>query len=164
MDLSLDQIVRDNAKDDPQATADAVIAAVGLPKRWATLLRPALLQYCRMSMRQDASALEREYKWQPAPRPAAKGGSVPAARPITARDDFIRNRFATGDGRWVSWAEATVEDHEQRLGMLIAQRAGLDRTINLHQRAVEQILEAGVSCLCEVPEFDVDGFLGDAAA
>lgn len=169
-DMSLGQIVRDNAQDTPQATFDAVVAAIGLPRKWAVLLRPALLDFCRNRIRVTAAAVEQEFFRAAAgvtrtPSPTGrKQRKTVRVIPMQTVDDFIRSGFARGDGKWVAWGEATVDDHQQRIGMLARNRNVLQQEICQHQLAVTWIRKAGVSCLGEIPGFDTGEFLRESAA
>lgn len=53
-------------------------------------------------------------------------------------------------GSWVTWGEATVEDHEARIGWLQGQMEALGQDVDRHQQAIKVIRERGVSCLAEV--------------
>lgn len=53
-------------------------------------------------------------------------------------------------GRWITWGNATVEDHEARIGWLTGQIDALGQDVDRHQRAIKVIREHGVSCLAEV--------------
>lgn len=71
---------------------------------------------------------------------------------------LLHQSVRLGDGQETTWGKATVEEHLQRLEMLRAKRAGLDRTIRFHEQAVELLESTGASCLLDV----VGG--GEAAA
>lgn len=58
--------------------------------------------------------------------------------------------FALGNGRKVTWADATVAEHEQRAAMLRAQIAGIGETIRRHEDAIRVLNESGASCLKEL--------------
>lgn len=53
-------------------------------------------------------------------------------------------------GRWVTWGQATVEDHEARIGWLTGQMEALGQDVDRHQQAIKIIREHGVTCLAEV--------------
>jgi len=59
--------------------------------------------------------------------------------------------FALYDGRRVSWGEATVEQHRERVERLRIQRQGLTRTIERHEEAIRTCEEHGVDRLLDVP-------------
>lgn len=70
---------------------------------------------------------------------------------VERRQLRLDSTFPLPDGRRVSWSEATVEDHEARIGYLRAVHlAGILRTISEHEAAVELIRRFGVSCLAEI--------------
>lgn len=50
---------------------------------------------------------------------------------------FLNSEFAVGDGRRVTWGDATSDDHIARIKLMQAQIAGINEDIELHQRVVE---------------------------
>lgn len=60
--------------------------------------------------------------------------------------------FALGDGQRIRWEHATVQQHRQRIDMLLRLRRGLEETIERHHAAIAVIEAAGVSCLAEVSD------------
>lgn len=58
-------------------------------------------------------------------------------------------RFAGSSKRF---AAMTVQDHRERIRMLSVQQAGLARSIQIHQRAIELIEAQKVTCLDEIAE------------
>jgi len=71
-----------------------------------------------------------------------------------ARPDPIQalrgETFRLGNGREVSWDEATIADHRHRIDMLERIRAGIGATIQRHHEAIQRIESAGVTCLAEL--------------
>lgn len=63
---------------------------------------------------------------------------------------LFEKAFSLGDGTVVSWGDATLEQHQMRIAMLVKQREGLDDTIERHRRAVQIITQAGVTRLNEI--------------
>lgn len=55
--------------------------------------------------------------------------------------------FATGDGRKVTWGEATLEDHRKRIEMLTKHIKGNVQTIRLHEYAAQILRDTQASCL-----------------
>lgn len=64
--------------------------------------------------------------------------------------ELMETLFALGDGTRVTWGEATITQHEQRLAMLTGNIEGLADTAARHRRAIEMIQEAGVTSLREL--------------
>lgn len=64
------------------------------------------------------------------------------------RDLFLQ-RFSVGDGREVTWGDATVEDHEARIAFLELQARGLMDTVERHRASIALITAAGATCLKE---------------
>ncbi|MFI2663193.1 hypothetical protein [Micromonospora carbonacea] len=61
--------------------------------------------------------------------------------------ELLASFFALGDGRQVSWGDATVADHRQRIELLVRGMAGTAETAARHAAAIRMIEEAGVSRL-----------------
>lgn len=66
--------------------------------------------------------------------------------------ELLDSVFRTGDGTEVSWREATVAQHEQRIELLSKMVAGTAETAAMHMRAVEMIKDAGAETLGQVAE------------
>lgn len=64
--------------------------------------------------------------------------------------ELLAASFALGDGRTVTWGDATIEDHHIRIGLLQRQLLGTGDAIARHEAAVSMIVEAGVTRLGEV--------------
>lgn len=71
---------------------------------------------------------------------------------VAARAKLLDSAFPLGDGRWVTWGDATIADHEDRIVFLARQRDGVIATIGRHEDAISVIKEASVSCLREIEE------------
>lgn len=69
---------------------------------------------------------------------------------------LAKERFALADGTVVDWLKATADDHLARISYLRSIQArynqGVDETVRRHERAIEAIESAGVTCLEEVGE------------
>jgi hypothetical protein len=70
--------------------------------------------------------------------------------PLAARRDLLNRGVPVPRRGNLTWGEMTVEDHRARIAMLSATRRGIDRTIRLHEDAIEAIQEAGVTNLNEL--------------
>lgn len=71
--------------------------------------------------------------------------------------ELLGTVFALGDGTETTWAAATVDQHEQRIGMLARNAAGVVETAARHEAAVRMIKDAGVTCLADLAGPDDDG-------
>lgn len=69
---------------------------------------------------------------------------------LEVTEELLASRFALGDGRSVTWGSASVEDHNQRVALLMANASGNLETAARHQIAIERIQLAGAHCLSEV--------------
>ena len=68
--------------------------------------------------------------------------------------ELFKREFRIGDGRVVTYGAATLADHRQRVQMLTAQVLGIQKTIEFHEWAIEQITSAGVKCLNEISRLE----------
>lgn len=100
------------------------------------LLLPILADEIRRIRRAQVRRIERRV----GESPSAQGGWL----------QLLPEGFATVDGRFVTWGEATVEDHEGRIEWLQGQIEALGQDVERHQQAIKLIREHGVTCLAEV--------------
>lgn len=117
---------------------DGVAVALRLNARQREALEPLMVEKASNIQRNIVNRLER---------------TVFAGKKVDLtelRAALVAQTFTLPDGRRVCWGEATVEDHAERIVMLVKLRDGIDRTIGRHQRAIEAITEQGVSCLNEI--------------
>lgn len=142
---SLSEVIASVLESAPDAIDESVAEAVldkiqvrGAAKR---LLTPIVANHVADRRRAEVHVIER----------ATRRGGV-AVDALDARKRLLDQRFALGDGTFVLWGDATEEQHLQRIGFLTTSVVGLQRTIGLHEDAVEQIRTHGVSCLREIEE------------
>ena len=145
MSADLHELIAQHDQGDPDRTAIAVLNAVACPAKWRDLFGGLLRDECRRSFRADARKIEEEASGGQA-RSDARG---PLAAAGPSRTDFLSTRFYTGD-HYVTWGEATVEDHRNRIAYLASLRNGIDATIQRHADAIEQIEAAGVATLADL--------------
>ena len=69
---------------------------------------------------------------------------------LEVTEELLSSVFALGDGRRVTWGEATVDDHKTRIVMLENQMIGTGQTASLHMKAIEMIQSNGVMKLADV--------------
>lgn len=103
------------------------------------LLLPVLADEIRRVRRAHVLRVERA-TFGPTGGEAAEGGWL----------RLLPEGFVLPDGRWVTWGEATVEDHEARIGWLTGQMEALGQDVDRHRQAIKVIRQHGVSCLAEV--------------
>jgi len=84
----------------------------------------------------------------------AEGTIVVPGAPRTAAQInmgvLLQERFALGGGVFVTWGQATIEQHERRIAMLKVMVGGLQETIERHEATIQQLREIGARCLDEV--------------
>jgi len=61
--------------------------------------------------------------------------------------ELLATTFALGDGSRVTWGDATVEQHTQRVEMLLASAGGTIETAGRHSAAIQMIEAHGATCL-----------------
>ena len=71
--------------------------------------------------------------------------------------ELLGTLFALGDGATVTWGAATVDQHEQRIGMLVKNAAGVVETAARHGAAIRMIKDASAECLADLAGPDDDG-------
>lgn len=64
--------------------------------------------------------------------------------------EFLSAQFAIGDGRTVSWGDATVEDHLERIELLKSNAAGNMLTASRHLAAIRTITAQNAECLGDI--------------
>jgi len=63
--------------------------------------------------------------------------------------ELLESRFALGDGRRPTWGEATAEEHNSRIQLLLRNTYGNLMTIARHTNALAAISAASTQCLNE---------------
>lgn len=66
--------------------------------------------------------------------------------------ELLLTTFALGDGRRVTWGDATIEQHEQRVAVLLRGAQGTIETAGRHTEAIRMIRDGGVTCLRDLAE------------
>lgn len=69
---------------------------------------------------------------------------------LETTQELLSSVFALGDGERVTWGDANVKQHEQRIELLVGNAAGNVESAARHQAAIRMILDAGVNCLSEL--------------
>jgi len=65
---------------------------------------------------------------------------------------FLNSEFALGDGRRVTWGDATSEDHVSRINLMRKRIEGIEGDIELHESVLGILSDLGVSTLREARE------------
>lgn len=68
--------------------------------------------------------------------------------------ELLATEFALGDGVRVTWGDATVDQHKQRIELLQANALANTEAAARHMAALRMIAEKGVRCLGEIGEVD----------
>lgn len=128
---------------DPGEVADTVLDR---------FLPPAASSFLRPPVRQFASRLQRQ-KVRDAEKTVLGSTDSWLKREQQARAKALAFTFSLGDGTRVAWGVATIEQHEQRIALLERQQDNVQRTIDRHRLAIQQIRKTpGASCLNDVAE------------
>ena len=123
--------------------ARKVLKEIGVATPQAMILLSAVASVVESWRRAPVRAIERKVFRR-------NGGE--AIDVAACRVDLADETFALGDGRRVSWGEATIEEHRERATLLRKHLDGVHRTLEAHLVAIAAIEEAGVKCLNEIPE------------
>lgn len=127
----------------PDEAADQLIAKMRKADL-AALVRPLLVVHAQRYSRIATAALEREVD-----RRIAEGED-----PISVRRKLSESSFALPDGRYVTWLDATADDHRARAAWQRGQAASCVADAERHEVAAAAIEAAGVSCLREIEHGD----------
>lgn len=68
---------------------------------------------------------------------------------LEVTEELLASTFALGDGRQVTWGEATVEDHKTRIKLLETNAVKNLETAAKHQAAINMLEEAAASTLSD---------------
>lgn len=125
----------------PEEAAEQVIRST--PKtELAALVFPLLVVHARRFIRHGLRDIENE-----AHRLIDSGED-----PLVVRRKLSQTEFALPDGRYVSWGQATAEDHRLRAQWQRAHSASCIEDAERHEAAAALIETAGVSCLDSLGE------------
>ena len=136
---NLTELIASVATGDPDETAEAVFAAVNCPSKWR--------DECRRRYR--LAAIQIEISGTDQTRHDTQTGTV------CARISFLESRFYDGD-KYVTQGAALIPDHERRIAFQGVLRGGIDADIGRHRWAIDKIKAAGVSCLNEITDLDIE--------
>jgi len=141
--VSLNELIKAHASADPTAAALAVFADLGCPPKWQEVFFSLVRHECRNQYRATVRDLEAE--------PTTVVTTSESKTDPSARSEFLTYHFYNGE-KWVLWDTATVDDHEKRIAYQLTLRNGIDRDIEKHRWAIQQITAAGVTCLADLNE------------
>lgn len=134
------RLVAEHWTGAPTETAARILLALKVNKEAARILLPVVADRVRDEARNTTRKLE-----------AATNVAAIQTAPAEQRDKFLSERFPVEDGRFVTWGEATIEDHHSRIALLTKIRNGIDDTIERHEAALKLLAEHGADCLNELP-------------
>lgn len=154
LDIEIGRIAGGNPDADPVELASAMIGKFKRDELVDLLADAIATRQREIVRRAETAAFTAAMTERFAPQ-----GSLPirpavtTAEQVDAAESFRRlfkEKFSLGDGEKVSWGEATVEQHEQRIAFLIPMRDGLTGTIRRHEEAVSLIRQHGGTCLADL--------------
>lgn len=111
----------------------------------------AATEYKRQLYESNPAEYDRQYGWGAFVRSVNQMVSdirTTARLELTA--ELLGSQFALGDGSQVSWGDATIDQHRQRIEFLMKHVDGNLQTIRLHEVAASMLRESHASCLNEV--------------
>ncbi len=143
--MNLHDLIVEHWCDDPGDTATALLKLPEVRRNWKTLFFALLRDECRRQARHVARTIEQ-----------SSTGTTHDPDPIdgTSRLRLLDTTFYNGTS-YVPWGTATVADHEGRIAHMLAFRAGVDRDIDLHRKAIADIHAADVTCLADLGDWPV---------
>lgn len=122
---------------DPESAADRVLIELDC-ETLRRLIRPALVWIAKNAARANTRAQEEEVDHR------IEAGEDP----VSARRKLSEDGFYPARGEpWVSWLDATVEQHQARIDWQTTLTSAIQRDIARHRKAIEDIIAAGVTCL-----------------
>ena len=145
--------------DDADRLTSEFFNQIGLPARWRPWMAPFVRNTAREILRNAVRRVEQTAPLPGTPSPAA--GTAPAtttktktktktrhpkADPQAERRNALDQQFYNGS-KWVTWGEATIDDHQSRIDYMTRDRDGIDRDIARHAEAIDMLLAAGATCL-----------------
>lgn len=149
------EIQRSNGEGEKSAYS---LACLALDECDKDTLAPVIAHEIERLWRQESQRNEQE--WFPSFREKIRAPAVKSKSLLDTQgngdavNNFLQETFALGDKRRVSWGEATVDDHRQRMVMLCKLRDGINNTIRRHRTAIEVLEQAEVNCLNEYVKFE----------
>ena len=139
--------IRRHLTDDPEADdttiAGRIMEELRVPARPTAVLLPVVAASVRLQRRGGTRSSERK-----AFGPAQDLESCEDR--VLARKHLMSTAFPVEQGRFVSWADATVAEHEARIEFLTKLAGGIHATIDRHREAIRLITDGGVSCLADL--------------
>ena len=143
--MTLGEKIAKALEADPDV--DALLVAENLlPQVTKAELLPLLIDEVEAHQRRRVRKVERRAFGQ------AGSGTAPSMveRSRPRLSEVYGEMFALYDGRRVSWGEATVDEHRQRVERLRVQRHAISRTIERHEEAIRLCEEHGVARLADI--------------
>lgn len=155
VEVEVDRLVRNHTRDLEQA-AWAALPEVIARKKEAKAAQAAELQEAEAEGFTSVAAWRRHRAWvrREAERKRLEEGSVRIENWLAKvklamdfTDSLLASEFALGDGRRVTWGEATPAEHRDRIEMMHRQIDGCERDLELHSRVLEALVSSGASSL-----------------
>lgn len=138
--------------EEVEELTDKVIAETGLPTELIPVYRVLVRWETRRRLREHARANAPVWIKQPLTPNTTAVASTSVTRPA-----WLRERFTLLDGRIVTWADATIADHESRIEMQFKLAGGIKRDIDNHKEAIRRCKAGGVDRLVDLPEYGGSG-------
>ena len=140
---------------DVDAASDKVLGFVSRAKL-AEFVRPVVLAEARRVARQVARSIEDAAFSHPptngrtSPADLSSGGGEPRLSTGEARQALVATRFVLPDGQWVTWGQATAEDHRARAGWLRGLASTITTGAQRHEHAADLIDSHDATCLDDI--------------
>lgn len=151
--------------DDADVLADKAMSEVGMPAHLVPVFYPLLRHTAAKRLRYLARANEPKFDEPTSDDEAAApdDGRVPGERSTATRataitvPEWLPVKWFFDDGTGVTWADATIADHERRIREQLKRAHALKHDIDLHTEAINRIKAGGVECLGDLREYGGPG-------
>lgn len=142
--MGLWAVIRQAAVDapdkDPEKVAKQLLQSLGRAELLALLAREIAGAQRQVVATVEAAAFRAAS--------ASPKAAIESADRLTAFRPLLAARIKLGDGSGgVTWGQATVAEHQQRIAFLAKLRDGIDQTIERHREAIALLSESGAACL-----------------
>lgn len=141
-----------NDGHSPEEVATMAVEAFDDADTLRQFVAPLLLNLAKNTVRREVRRREERAFPNVGPKPK-RNTPVDAGTVAEARRELVADRFSVGDGTWVRWGEATLEQHATRMRWQTQLADGALASAARHRAAIKMIEDAGVACLDEIPDW-----------
>lgn len=147
---TLHELIETHRTDDPYDTTIAIFDAIKLPERWRSLFFSVVRDECRRTSRSLAVAAMSGKADSSTITDTTDDHSAhdTQGQSVVGRVGFLaENVYCGAQYGYIKLGEMTVEHHEARIAFQSSLCNGIERDIERHRTWIDQITEAGATCL-----------------